>query len=129
MTLTTNRMLSTISALTFIMTSACDQSSTVEKKVPDGETAFSCGALIYGAANYVESDEHKADLDFIKSKSLAAVTRFGTIHGTEKGIDGMQAFNEMKIKGLLMSGTPSGNSDELSTNEHVERAKACAEAV
>jgi hypothetical protein len=126
---TTKRLLSAISALAFMMASACEQSPTVEKKLPEGETAFSCGALIYGAANYVESNEHKADLDFIKGKSLAAVTRFGTIHATEKGIDGMQAFNEMKIKGLLMSGTPSGNSDELPTNEHVERAKACAEAV
>jgi hypothetical protein len=120
------RLASMSAALVFLATTACDQTQAVAKPMPEGEDDFSCAALIYGAAHYVESDEHKADLEAIKSASLTAGTRYTAAFATSKGMDGMEAFNRVKIKGLLMSGTPSGNSDELPTAEHVERAKACA---
>jgi hypothetical protein len=123
------RVLGISTTMFCIAISACTEPQAAAKPMPENETAFTCGALIYGAAHYVKSEEHQADLAFIEGKSIGAATKFGTIYATDEGLDGMQALNKMKIRGLLMSGTPSGNEFELSTDEHVERAKACAEAV
>jgi hypothetical protein len=123
------RVLGVSTALVFAATSACTEPQAAAKPMPEGETAYTCGSLIYGAAHYLKSEDHQADIDLIKGKSILAATKFGTIYATEENLDGMEAFNKMKIRGLLMSGTPSGNQFELSTDQHVQRAKACAEAV
>ena len=125
----TRRFLSAAAALAFGATSACDQAATVEKQLPQGEDNFSCAALIYGTANYVENDEHKADIDVVKSNSLVAITHYATAYATPKGIDGQEAFAQVKLKGMKMSGRISGTGDELPTGELVQRAKACAEAI
>jgi len=122
------RMSSTAAiALLLMSTSACDQAPTAEKAIPEGEDAFSCGSLIM-AATYVEGDEYKAEVEAIKAKSLADITKFGTLYASAKGIDGTQAFNEIKIKAFRMVGRVPSPDDLVPTADLVRRAKACAAA-
>lgn len=117
-----------VSALAGLLaTTACGPTATAEKKLPDGEDALSCAALIFAATNLVEGDEYKADLAIVKDSYLSTSTYYGTAVATEKAIDAQAALGLIKLKAYKMAGTTSVSNDTLSSGTIAKRAKACTE--
>lgn len=88
------------------------------------EKSLDCAANIYAVVNEMDPKSANADVEFVKTNGLAAITHYGTIYAEAEGLGSQSVIGLVKLKAYRMTGKVPGGS-RVSAPTIIERAKAC----
>jgi hypothetical protein len=114
-----------VAAAALLLTSACGPAGSSAVALPEGETDLSCGGLVYAARRLVDDGKVSDPDGAIKGNDIAAVTRYGSAYAKANGLEGIDAFNVVKLQGIRMMGLGSFVTDKVPADKIIARARKC----
>jgi hypothetical protein len=105
---------------------ACGAAPASMAALPEGETNLSCAAVVYAASNLVDKSRVPESEQQSFSNYLGLITKYGTAHAEEKGMDSQEVLGVIKLEAYRLKGKAGGAAIVYSDEGILKRAKACA---